>query len=72
MDGIFELEEPVLQHLQASAFRQLCLHLQERSDVVSNIDMMTVSGFCRNCLAKVCYLMSYNMNEICIDPIPCS
>jgi hypothetical protein len=43
----------VLEKLQAGAFRQLCTHLQERSEVVANMDLMTLSGFCRNCLAKV-------------------
>ena len=38
--------------LEAGAFRSLCHHLTERSDTVQNIDLMTVSGFCRNCLAK--------------------
>lgn len=38
--------------LEAGAFRALCQHLHERSDEVQNIDLMTVSGFCRNCLSK--------------------
>jgi gephyrin len=38
--------------LEAGAFRSLCMHLAERSDLIQNIDLMTVSGFCRNCLAK--------------------
>jgi hypothetical protein len=41
------------QRLEAGAFRQLLTHLQERSNVVSNMELMTLSGFCRNCLAKV-------------------
>jgi hypothetical protein len=45
---------PDLQtQLEAAAFRSLVAHLQERSDSVSNMDMMTTTGFCRNCLAKV-------------------
>ena len=47
------IPDVVLKKLQAGAFEQLCIHLQERSDEVQNIDLMTVSGFCRNCLAKV-------------------
>jgi hypothetical protein len=35
--------------LQAAAFRALRDHLQSRTDV-QNIDMMTLTGFCRNCL----------------------
>jgi hypothetical protein len=42
----------ILEKLQAGAFRSLCQHLQERSDEVQNIDLMTLGGFCRNCLAK--------------------
>jgi Protein of unknown function (DUF1244) len=42
----------VTQQLEAGAFQMLCTHLKERSDEVQNIDLMTVSGFCRNCLAK--------------------
>ena len=37
--------------LQAAAFRRLLQHLDERKDV-QNIDLMTLSGFCRNCLSK--------------------
>jgi hypothetical protein len=34
---------------EAEAFRSLVAHLQQRSDV-QNIDLMNLSGFCRNCL----------------------
>lgn len=37
--------------MEAYAFRQLVEHLSWRSDV-ANIDLMNLSGFCRNCLAK--------------------
>ena len=47
------LPPSVVERLQAGAFRSLCTHLRDRSDQVQNIDLMTVSGFCRNCLAKV-------------------
>jgi hypothetical protein len=36
---------------EAEAFRSLVAHLQQRSDV-QNIDLMNLSGFCRNCLSK--------------------
>jgi len=36
---------------EAAAFRALIAHLQQRSDV-QNIDLMSIAGFCRNCLAK--------------------
>ena len=37
--------------LEAAAFRRLVSHLQDRTDV-QNIDLMNLSGFCRNCLSK--------------------
>ncbi len=37
--------------LEAASFRRLLAHLQERTEV-QNIDLMILSGFCRNCLAK--------------------
>ena len=37
--------------LEAAVFRRLVAHLQERNDV-QNIDLMNLSGFCRNCLSR--------------------
>ncbi|MEL7126332.1 MAG: DUF1244 domain-containing protein [Pseudomonadota bacterium] len=38
--------------LEAAAFRRLRQHLmQDRTDV-QNIDMMNLTGFCRNCLSR--------------------
>ncbi len=37
--------------LEAAAFRTLVGHFRERTDV-QNIDLMNLSGFCRNCLSK--------------------
>ena len=37
--------------LEAAAFRRLVEHFRERTDV-QNIDMMNLSGFCRNCLSR--------------------
>lgn len=57
--------------LEAGAFRSLCLHLAERSDVVQNIDLMSISGFCRNCLAKWLVLEARNLantiRSVCQD-----
>ena len=36
--------------IAAAAFRHLVRHLRHRSDA-QNIDLMGLSGFCRNCLA---------------------
>lgn len=37
--------------LEAAAFRRLLKHFDERKDV-QNIELMTLAGFCRNCLSK--------------------
>ena len=37
--------------LEAAAFRRLVAHLRDRPDV-QNIDLMTLAGFCRNCLSN--------------------
>ncbi len=40
----------ITTELEAAAFRRLLDHLRDRSDV-QNIELMTLAGFCRNCLA---------------------
>ena len=37
--------------IEAAVFRKLISHLDSRKDV-QNIDLMNLSGFCRNCLSK--------------------
>lgn len=37
--------------LDAASFRRLLKHLDDNKDV-QNIDLMILSGFCRNCLSK--------------------
>tara|TARA_Y100001960_G_C13993790_1_gene503388 strand:+ start:204 stop:488 length:285 start_codon:yes stop_codon:yes gene_type:complete len=39
------------RELLADVAEKLITHLQERKDV-QNIDLMNLSGFCRNCLSK--------------------
>ena len=39
------------RELLADVAEKLILHLQQRKDV-QNIDLMNLSGFCRNCLSK--------------------
>lgn len=51
--------------IEAYAFRQLVQHLQQRPDV-ANIDLMNLSGFCRNCLSKW-YLKGARENGLSID-----
>jgi hypothetical protein len=46
-----EIDEKTQTELEAAAFRTLVAHLRDRTDV-QNIDLMNLSGFCRNCLSK--------------------
>ncbi len=45
------MSEPTRTELEAAAFRRLLAHLDDRKDV-QNIDMMNLTGFCRNCLSR--------------------
>ena len=45
------MDDKTRTELEAAAFRDLVGHLQKRKDV-QNIDLMNLSGFCRNCLSK--------------------
>ena len=46
-----DLDPATQEALEAAAFRRLLAHLRDRTDV-QNIDMMTLAGFCRNCLSR--------------------
>ena len=43
------MDERTRIELEAAVFRRLVQHFQARTDV-QNIDLMALSGFCRNCL----------------------
>ena len=45
------MSDPTTTELEAAAFRRLVNHLRERTDV-QNIDMMNLTGMCRNCLSR--------------------
>lgn len=45
------MDDTTRTELEAAAFRRLRDHLRERTDV-QNIDMMNLTGFCRNCLSR--------------------
>jgi len=45
------MDDKTRTELEAAAFRRLVNHLRERTDV-QNIDLMTLGGFCRNCLSN--------------------
>ncbi|MGC9271024.1 MAG: DUF1244 domain-containing protein [Acidiphilium sp.] len=51
MTEIAAITESTRTELEAAAFRRLVAHLRERTDV-QNIDMMNLTGFCRNCLSR--------------------
>ena len=46
-----KLSEDARTRAEAAAFRTLVEHLRARTDV-QNIDLMNLSGFCRNCLSR--------------------
>ena len=53
------------RELLADVAERLILHLQERTDV-QNIDLMNLSGFCRNCLSKW-YLAAAEKRKLPLD-----
>lgn len=46
------MDETRRVEIEAAAFRRLQKHLMEERKDVQNIDLMNLSGFCRNCLAR--------------------
>lgn len=65
MAEIKTLDKQLQTELEAAAFRTLVAHLQKRTDV-QNIDLMNLSGFCRNCLSKY-YVAAATEHGIEID-----
>lgn len=45
------MDKQTQTELEAATFRRLLQHLDSRKDV-QNIELMTLAGFCRNCLSK--------------------
>jgi len=45
------MDQQTQNEIEAAVFRRLLAHLDNRKDV-QNIDLMILSGFCRNCLSK--------------------
>lgn len=59
--------DPATQtELEAAAFRALVHHLMEKRPDVQNIDLMTLAGFCRNCLSRW-YQEAANARGIALD-----
>ena len=51
LNELNELNKLNITEVEAAVFRRLRDHLRNRADV-QNIDMMNLSGFCRNCLSR--------------------
>jgi hypothetical protein len=49
--AVSDLDKQTQLELEAAAFRQLVAHFQKETEV-QNIDLMILSGMCRNCLSK--------------------
>ena len=45
------MQNEVQKQIYSEVLERLILHLRKRTDV-QNIDLMNLSGFCRNCLSK--------------------
>ena len=45
------MDQKIKKELYSEVLETLIKHLQDRNDV-QNIDLMNLSGFCRNCLSK--------------------
>jgi hypothetical protein len=45
------MKTEIRTEIEAAVFRKLLSHLDSRKDV-QNLELMNLSGFCRNCLAK--------------------
>ena len=59
---------------EAFAFRKLLEHMKWRNETIQNIEMMNLTGFCRNCLAKWLLLGKKNVRlkstyELCQEEV---
>ena len=46
------MDDATKTELESAAFRRLVEHLMDKRPDVQNIDMMNLTGFCRNCLSR--------------------
>jgi uncharacterized protein len=46
------MDDTTRTEIEAATFRALMHHLLEKRPDVQNIDLMTLAGFCRNCLSR--------------------
>ena len=59
------MDKKLDKELLADVAERLILHLRKKTDV-QNIDLMNLSGFCRNCLSKW-YLAAAEKRNMTID-----
>ena len=59
------MDDKIKKELYAEVLETLIEHLRNRNDV-QNIDLMNLSGFCRNCLSKW-YVSAANKKNIDIN-----
>ena len=59
------MKKDIEKEIYSEVLERLILHLQKRTDV-QNIDLMNLSGFCRNCLSKW-YVAAANKRDIEVD-----
>ena len=59
------MKKDLQKEIYAEVLERLIKHLQNRTDV-QNIDLMILSGFCRNCLSKW-YVAAAQKRNIDID-----
>ena len=59
------MDKAIQKEIYADVLERLIIHLQNRNDV-QNIDLMNLSGFCRNCLSKW-YVNSAEKKNIKVD-----
>ena len=59
------MNKEIQREIYADVLEHLINHLQKRTDV-QNIDLMNLSGFCRNCLSKW-YVSAAKKKNIKVD-----
>ena len=59
------MKKEIQREIYADVLERLVQHLQKRTDV-QNIDLMNLSGFCRNCLSKW-YVAAAEKRNIKVD-----
>ena len=59
------MNKAIQREIYADVLERLVTHLQNRTDV-QNIDLMNLSGFCRNCLSKW-YIVAAEKKNIKVD-----